>query len=145
MNENGFIEDGSFPLPNAPALYSLFRGIWERARREVQNADKISFVGLSMHSYLIDGLRFLFEGKTNEAEICVANPDNITFVPGRTETHWNSLTNSPAYTISKILDKVAPRMKRWGKVPNRSRSDGDITLVNDFSEFVKMQMKPFSL
>ena len=145
MNEKGFIEQDSFPIPNAPALYSLFRGIWERARREVQTADKISFVGLSMHSYLIDGLKFLFEGKVGEAEICVANRDNTTFVPGRTETHWNRLTNSPAYAVSKILDKVASKMKRWGKTPNMSHADGDITLVNDFSEFVKTQMKPFSL
>jgi hypothetical protein len=145
MNEKGFIENDSFPLPNAPALYSLFRGIWERARREVQTADKISFVGLSMHSYLIDGLKFLFNGKGGKVEVCVANPDNVTFVPGRTETHWNNLPNSPAYAVSKILDAVAPNMGRWGKLPKMSRSDGDITLVNDFTEFVKTQMKPFSL
>jgi len=47
MNEKGFVAN------------PLFVGIWERARRAVQAADKISFVGLSMHEYLEGGFRYI--------------------------------------------------------------------------------------
>lgn len=122
-------------------LGSLFRGIWERAKREVQAADKISFVGLSMHSFLIDGLKFLFEGKKNRVEICLANPENSTFVSGRSETHWNSLPNSPAYKLADVLRNVAPSMGWSGYSSHKKKDDGDITLVKDFSEFIRTQMR----
>lgn len=43
--------------------HTVFRDTWERARSEVMDADRISFVGLSMHQYLEDGLRYLFFGR----------------------------------------------------------------------------------
>lgn len=46
-----------------PSVYSIFKAIWERARSEVQAATSISFVGISMHPYLSDGLKYLFAGK----------------------------------------------------------------------------------
>jgi len=124
---------------------SLFHGVWERARREVKGADKISFVGLSMHSYLLDGLKYLFEGKEGTVEVVVANTENTAFIPGKTETHWENIPHSPAYAVGQILSKYAPKMKRVGIPAGRQRSDGDITLVQDFASFVKTQMKPVSL
>jgi hypothetical protein len=145
MTEQGFAGKDSFLFQNNKILYSLFYGIWTRARREVQAADKISFVGLSLHQFLLDGLKYLFEGKTGDVEVCVANPDNTAFIPGNTHTHWNNLPNSPAHTVSQITKAVALNMKRWGSVPTMPRSDGDITLVRDFSEFIRTQMKPFGV
>jgi hypothetical protein len=143
MNDKDLIDESSFPfIKTQPELYLLFKGIWERARREVLAADKISFVGLSMHPFLSDGLKYLFDGKSGRVEICVANPDNTPFIPGSTETHWQNLPNSPAHAVSRILGKVAPKIVRWGKVPRHGTSDGDITLVKDFSEFIRTQISP---
>lgn len=47
-----------------PTIHNIFETIWTRAREEVLAASKISFVGLSMHSYLKIGFRYLFEGRT---------------------------------------------------------------------------------
>jgi hypothetical protein len=44
-------------------LYPLFRSIWQRARKEIQEADKISFVGLSFGAFLEPELKYLFNGK----------------------------------------------------------------------------------
>ena len=62
-----------FPIQNDPSYFKLFVSIWERARKEVQAADKVSFVGLSMHEYLKLGFRYLFEGKEGQVQVVVAN------------------------------------------------------------------------
>ena len=55
-------------------LYPLFKGIWEEAELAVQQASKISLVGLSMSDYLLPGFRFLFRGRNAGAyQICCAN------------------------------------------------------------------------
>lgn len=146
MTEGGFVEEKLFPLQTPRSLYGLFRGIWERAKREVQAADKISFVGLSMHSFLLDGLKYLFEGKEGKTEVVVANPDKADFVGGKRERHWSRYTHTAAYTVSQVLNGVAPKMKRVGVFSGESgHTDGEITLISDFSEFVKKQMKPVLL
>jgi hypothetical protein len=116
MTDKGFIGKNSFPLQSSPELYFLFCGIWERARREIQAADKISFVGMSMHSFLFDGLKYLFEGKEGKLEICITNPDNPTYVRNNSETYWSNHPESSAYVVSELLKKVAPKMGRLGIV-----------------------------
>lgn len=81
------------------ALYPLFAGIWERARREVQSADKISFVGLSLGPYLEPGLRYLFGGKIGDLQLVVANPENKRFKEQGNLQH----PNSPAGRTLEIL------------------------------------------
>jgi len=144
MTDKGFIEKDLFPFQQSTALYLLFRGIWERARREIQAADKISFVGLSMHSFLMDGLKYLFEGKEGQVEVCVANPDNTAWVRGNHETYWQNKPHSSAYAVHKALKDVAPKMSRVGMIQGSLQTD-HITLVNDFGSFVKTQMKPVVL
>jgi hypothetical protein len=143
MTDKGFIEEKIFPFRNSN-LYPLFRGIWERAKREVQSANKISFVGLSMHSFLFDGLKYLFEGKEGQVEVCVANPDNTPWVRGNLETYWQNKPHSSAYAVNKILKDAAPKMSQVGMFSGGLTS-GHITLVNDFGSFVKTQMKPITL
>ncbi len=98
-----------------------------------------------MHSFLTDGLKYLFEGKKNKVEVCLANPENTAFVPGRIETHWSRLPNSPAQKLADTLRKVAPGMAWSGYAVPNTRDDGDMTLVNDFSAFVRTQMAPVIL
>jgi hypothetical protein len=144
MTDKGFIETDSFPFHNAPTLYSLFRGIWERARREIQAADKISFVGLSMHSFLFDGLKYLFDGKEGQVEVCVANPDTTTWIQGNHETYWQNHPHSSAYAVNQALKHIAPKMSRLGMLRATLQTD-QITLVKDFASFVKTQMKPIAV
>jgi hypothetical protein len=142
MTERGFAEQNAFPIQSR-VLHTLFQGIWERARRDVQAADKISFVGMSMHPFMFDGLKYLFDGKQGKVEVCVANPDNMQFVRGKAETHWNHQPYSSAYAVAKTLGEIAPKMSRFGMVPGSRRgADGDVTLVQNFSEFIRTQMKP---
>jgi hypothetical protein len=55
---------------------------------------------------------------------------------------FNGLPHSPGYALSQMLGEIAPKMKRFGVVPGIAHSDGDFTLVKDFAEFIKKQMKP---
>ena len=54
-------------------FFPLFKTIWERARKEVQGAARLSFVGLSMHDYLEPGVRFLLKGKRGHVDLVVAD------------------------------------------------------------------------
>lgn len=142
MTDQGFVGNDSPLSQQFGSLYHLFRGIWERARREVQAADKISFVGLSLHRYLHEGLKYLFKEKAGEVEVCIANPDNTPFQRDRTETHWGNLPISPASNLAEILHIVAPAMNRVGHIRPKTRLPGEFTLVRNFDEFIKAQMEP---
>jgi hypothetical protein len=147
INVNGFVQERAFSSQyHNNSLYPLFSGIWQRAKREVRSADKISFVGLSMHQFLEDGLKYLFDGKTNETEIVVANRDNIPFMSATPSAHWARFPYSPGCVLTEMLNKVAPKMKRTGIVMGHSgRTNGEITLVKDFAEFVRTQMIPVKI
>lgn len=65
------------------SLYPLFSGIWRRASFEVLNANKLSFIGLSLSDYLVPGFKYLFGGTySGDYELGFANkestPDNYT-------------------------------------------------------------------
>jgi len=64
ISEDGFIfvkeAKDSAAKEKASLLFRHFVSIWENAKRAVSRADKISFIGLSMHEYLEDGLKYLF-------------------------------------------------------------------------------------
>lgn len=101
-------------------LHDLMAAVWRRARTEVQTADKISFVGLSMHSYLTDGLAYLFGGREMPFRWVVANPAAPT------------PTTGVAKEISRALHKIAP------KAFNLKNSDP--RCVPSFREFIETQM-----
>jgi len=137
INANGPVEERGFTSQyHNNSVYPLFRGIWERARREIQSAAKISFVGLSMHQFLEDGLRFLFKGKTGNMEIVIANPLNEPFIDRTGDKHWSRHPHSLAYILNKFLNNVVPKVGRPG---------GEIKLMNSFQEFVKTQMSPVEI
>jgi hypothetical protein len=142
ITSNGFVEKDTFPFRNHPVLKNLFRGIWERAQRDVQAAKKISFVGLSMHEYLFDGLKYLFKDKSGQAEVVIANPDNTGFAPIGSGPDWSRISYSPGRVVSDLLSDVAKNMVRMGVRDGRPPGSGDVTLIRDFDSFIKTQMKP---
>jgi hypothetical protein len=143
VTEKSFADAQSFPLHRN--LKPLFSGIWQRARREIQSANKISFVGMSMHSFLLDGLKFLFNGKAGQVEVCVANSDTPAWVRANRETYWQNKPHTSAYTVNKMLKEFAPDMNQVGVTADHGLASDQITLVSDFESFVKTQMKPIAI
>ena len=97
-------------------LFPLFKAIWERARKEVQDAAKLSIVGLSMHDYLKPGLRFLLQGKRGQVDLVVA--DTKPQRPVNRLQHW--------------LKEICPDL-RW-TTPIRVRQG--------FNDFIQEEMEP---
>lgn len=131
---------------NGVILYKLYKTIWEGAREAVQNAYKISFVGLSMHPYLNHGLRFLFDGREHITEFVVANKANEGFKNAKNRLHPASLCGR----VAEVLKNIAPKMKH---VQSSSEYDGnvsmdvfekeadyDITPRYSFAEFIEREL-----
>ncbi len=149
-------------------LFNHFKIMWENAKLSVERADKISFVGLSMHDYLEGGLRYLFqdfgkskkprdqglikvgiveEEKPKRVEVVVANPDNNQFKNAENRLHPSSLCGK----VADLLKKVAPNL---AYVRSSSEDDGifrstdtpdktegpDITPRYSFEEFIEREM-----
>src|SRR5258706_15397773 len=95
----------------------MFRALWKRARADVQAADKISFVGLSIGPFMEPELKFLFAGKRDIVETVVANPDAARF-----NSHPNPF--HPTTFCGRMLDvfeEICP-----GMCCNRSRTDAPV-------------------
>ncbi len=122
-------------------MYSLFQEIWSRARKEVQAANKISFVGLSIHYYLKGGLAFLLKGKTNPVEIIVANDRNEPIM--RSNNNYRDFPQSPACRVGQIMTDCTQGLD-WGGKPNRYKgpktNPKELTLYSSFAEFIEEEM-----
>jgi hypothetical protein len=150
-------------------LFEHFKIMWKNAKLSVERANKISFVGLSMHEYLEGGLRYLFQdfgkskdpkvrswiadGTMDEAkprcvEVVVANPENDQFRNSENRLHPASLCGR----VADLLKKVAPNltyirsssendgMFRATEIPDKT--DGpDITPRSSFAEFIGREME----
>ena len=127
-------------------LYNLYNVIWTGAREAVQKAQKISFVGMSMHHYLEAGLKHLFDGKHDSVQSVVANKGNEDFRALENRLHPESLCGR----VSEVLRRVAPEMKC---VKSSNAFDGifrederdkppdyDITLRYSFAEFIEKEI-----
>src|SRR5947209_10405447 len=77
--------------------------VWKRAKAEVKSASMISFVGLSMHDYLADGLKGLFEEVSQDAVFLSASTDNLH------KKHHQKWSRTPAGRLSNWLK---PTLKR---------------------------------
>jgi len=129
------------------SLYQLYKRIWESAKDSVMNAKKISFVGLSAHPYMVEGLSYLFRGKHGGCQIVVANPVNSDYRESRNRLHPASLCGR----MYQILKRVAPDMICVG---SSSEDDGtfstegmdenttepSITARYSFKEFIEREM-----
>lgn len=129
FDQNGFVNEETFCLKEQPDsrglrqgaypgnvnLHQLFLSIWKRAHREITNATKISFVGLSMHDFLNPALRFLFANRRENAAIVCATMDHIQFRSADdVEAHINP--RSPTFKVRRLLREVCPAVTG---VPNR--------------------------
>lgn len=131
---------------DAVLLYNLLSTIWQGAKRAVQKAEKISFVGMSMHSYLMQGLKFLFREKQNTVQVVVVNPLNEQFKNDRQQLH----PASPCGRLSSIFKQIAPNMtyhKSFSENDDSTvdaqyakRTGGSITARYHFKDFIDKEM-----
>jgi hypothetical protein len=105
---------------NGPTTqFQLFKSIWTRAKAEVFAANRISIVGLSLHEYLIPGLRFLLEGKSGDIELVVADKCLQGFAGERqNEAQFDLLT--PVARLDQLLRETCPDL-RWNVQKGPSR------------------------
>jgi hypothetical protein len=113
-------------------IHELFVAIWKRAQREINSAEKISFVGLSMHEFLNPAFAYLFREKTDGAKIVVANKELERF---RVEDHVRNNPRSPVFKIEKLLKNVWPWRKRPGNTITSPRPH------DTFEEFIRNEME----
>jgi hypothetical protein len=99
-----FTRHGNTPKQKEEAvrLWGLYKEIWCAAQEDVSDATKISFVGLSMHPYMEQGLKFLFKRrKEGKVQMVIANVTNDM--------------DALCRTVSNVLRKVAPSMLAKGE------------------------------
>ena len=108
LDEHHNFKNTHFPLRSDQYYFNLFVSIWERAQKEVLAADKISFVGLSMHEYLKLGFRYLFQGKKGRVQVVVANVLNDRFREGY-RTGYQLHPNSPCRRVFDLLAEVTEK------------------------------------
>jgi hypothetical protein len=107
-------------LPTDPCLNDIFKAIWMRARREVQAAREISFVGISMHEYLSRGLKYLFAGENNlSPRVTITDRQSL----GRTRNTYEA--SSPTGRLAAMRDMHFPRFQYM-----------DPVIRTDFAEFI---------
>jgi hypothetical protein len=145
-------------------LFKHFNLMWKNAKLVVENANKISFVGLSMHDYLKSGFNFLFKdfGKFSESkqklaergirdtsftpvEVVVANTDNENYKNAETTSH----PNSPCGKVLEFLVKNVPNLNYLrsssefdGILKDNPGSSVDVGITPrySFSEFIQREM-----
>ncbi len=136
----------------AIVLYKLYEAIWQGAREAVKLADKISFVGMSMHPYLKQGLKYLFDGRDRAVEVVVANKANEHFKNVQVRLH----PDSPCGRAAEMLKSVSPNMRFVGSSceadgvfrmndafnldDSTKEADYDITPRSSFAEFIEKEM-----
>jgi hypothetical protein len=146
FDENGELlkKSDDFALGLDPAYLPLFQGIWTRARDAVQQARKISFVGLSMHPFLTDAMRFLFKGKrcqSGQVRITVANRDNEVFQRQGMADVDKQPHYSPARKVMGLLTDICPGLDVESVITD-SGSVSMFTALNTFQEFIEKEMEP---
>jgi hypothetical protein len=148
-NSGGFISEDDFVFVKEPneaeakdkgrSLFRHFKTMWENAKKVVAEANKISFIGLSMHEYMEAGLAYLFSGKSGIVQLVVANKGNPEF-KGTREYHHAS---SPCGKVSAVLSKVAPNMRfgtSWSENPGDIMIPGKMTTHDLFKDFLEREM-----
>ncbi len=101
-----------------PDTHEIFQAIWGRAREEVQVADRISFVGLSMHEYLMPGFKYLFSGRGGK------------IVLGGTDRNFDGGEPAPPRSVYARIVQM-----RDGTCPSMGWNAPDFR--QDFAEFIQ--------
>ena len=129
-------------------LFRHFKQMWESAKEKLSRAEKISFVGLSMHDYLKDAFAYLFQDfsklrpmNDKPCHIVVANKVNADF--------RDDILNprSPAGRTAELLSDVAPGLAQisrgtFGIGPNPKPTLTDFKIVprESFKDFIENEI-----
>ncbi|OHE89158.1 MAG: hypothetical protein A3G75_05525 [Verrucomicrobia bacterium RIFCSPLOWO2_12_FULL_64_8] len=133
-----------------PDPYEIFKAIWTRARDEVRAANKISFVGLSMHEYLNWGFQYLFKDRTGEIELVVTDKDSSPASRAALTLDQLDPLGAPARVANFLKDYCPePKWNTGAPYPDREGTDmgdgGDpkphrVKVVGSFEEFILREM-----
>jgi hypothetical protein len=127
------------------SVHQIFTSTWKRAQKELGRATKISFVGLSMHEFLMPAFEFLFRGRKDDVRLVCASKEHEKFRgPGEMpamEAHLNS--RSPTFKLRRFLKKQCPFVT--GRPGHRERptwSDGGATVSvrETFQDFIENEL-----
>jgi hypothetical protein len=127
------------------SLHQLFISIWKRARKEINRATKISFVGLSMHEFLNPAFKFLFTERKDDAIIVCANKEHEKFQNeglGRLSKIMDSPL-SPTCKLRRLLTQVCPAIKGKHTTVNGTPWPGQpptIQVRETFRDFIESEM-----
>ena len=98
-----------------------------------------------MNPLLLEGLDYLFKGNGHKVEIVIANTDNKQFHTAAKDADWAAEPQSPAHVLNELLQRIAPNLKKYGKVNAAGDLKSDtFTLVADFGTFIREEMSPFN-
>jgi hypothetical protein len=130
-----FLPPEEFPV-NDVRLHKLFCALWKAARDDVQAATKISFVGLSVHPFLEDELRYLFNGKEGAPLVVVANPANV----GEARVSFDPVR--PAGKVRAMLKGMCPGLHHasYPHAESSNYEDVPILVLKSFEQFIAQQM-----
>jgi hypothetical protein len=128
-----------------------FEAIWWRARKEITQAKKISFVGISMHAFLATGLKYLFTDKTTHIASIgdrgqqedEASTEVVSASPESEATDARSRLRIPeskaCIRLREMLSAVCPRIRLTS---SRLRETGLVTPRGSFEDFIRHEMDP---
>lgn len=137
------VKEGEFAL-NQPGphgdqnLHGYFSLIWSHARAAVRTADRISFVGLSLHEYLIPGLRYLLSEVSGPIQLVIANPESTS--PNHAGP--NRLVNDMRQLIATASRGNATIIKSSSEAPADEeclKPDGP-TLYGSFADMIRREL-----
>jgi hypothetical protein len=123
-------------------LYSLFKNIWVRARNEVQSANRISFVGMSGHSFLEEGFSYIFKGK-NSGEcdfLCERRQQRLRIIQGGLFESHDARGAIPDNASKDLSDQV--KLGEQEGKPLYQEKELVVHSRYDFSEFINTEIDP---
>jgi len=135
-------DNKDFVLKHDPAYLPLFKGIWECAREEIYRAERISFIGLSMHPFLRQAMRYLFgngRGHQVKRKVVVADTSHEEF----TEKGKPGIFHHPEFSPAKKLEAILQEADEYSKL-----TFGHVSPIyhyyalNSFREFIEKGMDP---
>jgi hypothetical protein len=136
----GASKQSGYPLANDLRLLISSRKKWEEALVEYEDKHKlsnrsVSTLGVNYWDNHVDALNLFRKGG-------FATIDEFCKLAGGFS--FQNEINNLRCLLRAALGLFNPE-ENFEKIVGMSRSDGDITLVKDFSEFIKTQMKPVVL
>jgi hypothetical protein len=111
-----------------PSVYRILEAVWARAREEVIAADRISFVGLSMHDYLRPGFSYLFTGKSGKIRLAITDAANAS-LQDRHGREVPAHTLTPKARVTNLRDSFCQSLQ-WSQM----------NLYKDFAEFLAKEL-----